>query len=785
MTPTRARVLFEWIAVHPRAVLAATLLPTLAAASFVPTLVKDTRNEAFMPATHPAVVYREYVKDVFGLTDPVVIAVVNDSSNGGIFNPATLRLVAWLTDRMRETAGIDPERVTSLATEKSIRGTQTEMLVEPFLDEPPITVAAAERVRRDVMRMELYRGSLVSEDGTATAITGELIDSHRDAESVYAAISELIQRASTNGERLYVAGEGAASAYLGRYIDRDAQRLNPLAALVIVSVLWIAHRTVRGVLLPLVVVAGALAVSLGTMAGAGIPFFVVTSALPVILIGIAICDSIHILGRYYEILAEAPDKSHQEVVVETMCEMWRPVLITSLTSIGGFLALSVASFSPPMRAFGIFASIGVLAALLLSLLAVPAGLVLRRAKESPAFRHRGVGASPDTFGAFVLRLGAVVRGHPGAVLVAAGAVASVAGLYATAVTLDDERIRYFQPGEPIREAIIEIDRRLAGTSYLDIVVEADRVDGLLDPENLRRVQELQTFVAGLPHVKTTTSIVDYLEEMSRAMNEDRADAKQLPRSEELIAQYLLLHSASADPADLEEVIDYDYRLANLRVTLERGRWSDFNRVVRATEPYIAQAFPDDSLQVHLAGPANVSHHRAMELARSHPLGVGLAFAAVAGITAILFHSLSAGLLALVPVCLAVLMVYGLMGGLDIWLGSGTSMTSAIAVGLSIDFSVHVLNRLQAIRRGPALDAARGMDELFLSTGRALLFNLAAILLGFGVLALSSVPSLRDFGLLVVVCVGASFLASLTVVPALILMARPSWIGFRARAETSS
>jgi predicted RND superfamily exporter protein len=154
---------------------------------------------------------------------------------------------------------------------------------------------------------------------------------------------------------------------------------------------------------------------------------------------------------------------------------------------------------------------------------------------------------------------------------------------------------------------------------------------------------------------------------------------------------------------------------------------------------------------------------------SHPLGVVVAFASVLGMTVFGFRSLLLGLLSLVPVVLAVLMVYALMGGLDIWLGSGTGMTTSIAVGLAVDFAIHMIDRIRTLMREEGLDAREALRVLYPSTGRALFFNLAALLLGFGVLVFSAVPSLMQFGLLVVVCVVAAFIGSLTIIPAMLLL----------------
>jgi predicted RND superfamily exporter protein len=67
------------------------------------------------------------------------------------------------------------------------------------------------------------------------------------------------------------------------------------------------------------------------------------------------------------------------------------------------------------------------------------------------------------------------------------------------------------------------------------------------------------------------------------------------------------------------------------------------------------------------------------------------------------------------------------------------------------------------------------SELFSTTGRALTFDLAAVLLGFGVLLLSDVPPLVRFGVLIAASVITSFIATVLLLPALVCLTRPRFL----------
>lgn len=769
---TRAGRVFWALCGRPWPVIVAGVLIIAGSAAFIPRLTKDTSNEAFMPPGHPAVVNRDRVKETFGLADPIVIAVLRDAP-GGVFNAGSLQLVAWLTEQVREIPGVDVDRVTSLATEKNITGTADALHIEEFFEDPPRTDAEARRIGEAVMALELYRGKLVARDGSATLIVAELLDPTW-AQSAYERMLELVAEAPIRDEQVHIAGEGASNGYIGAYIDSDSRRLIPTTGLLIAGMLWLAYRSQRGVWLPMLAALGSVTVAMGTMAAVGVPFYVITSALAAILIAIAVCDGLHLLGHYYRTVALRPEASRRELVTRTMLSMWVPVAITTLTTVAGFMSMGLTTFMPPVWAFGVFASLGLVAALVFSLGVIPAVLALLAPRPSRALRGAHGAPANDAVTRLMSALGRWIVRRPVLTLMLAGILGGVAVVGAAGLEVNDERIRYFRPSEPIFQADRAINRVFDGTNYLDVMVEADRPDALLEPKNLRRMEALQRFLETLPYVRGSSSIVDRVKLMNQAMNENRAEAYAIPEDERLVAQLFLLYSASSEPDDFGHLVDPEYQRASIRVAMSRGRWTDFEHVMEEARRYLRETFDDGEVRAVLAGRASLAYHWAAELRASHPLGIAWSFALVWLLTSCIFRSALGGMLAIVPVALAVLLIYAVMGHMGIWLSAGTSMTAAIAIGLAIDFSVHALSRIrESSRQGEQLEKA--IVAMLGSTGRALFWNFAAILLGFSVLILAKVPSLTHFGLLVATCVTASFLGSVTLLPALIVLTRPAFL----------
>lgn len=778
---SRAERFFLHITTHPRKYLALGLIFIVVCSAFLTQLRIDPKAESFLPPDSPALIYRDKVEDIFGLTDPMVIAVQSEAETG-VFNPGTLQLVEKLTEQLEQIPEINSNRIISLATEDDIFGTSEGMAIEPFFEEAPRTQRDADKVREKVLDFPLYVGSLVSADTSMTLVVAEIYD-EADAPAVYEALLELSSNAELEAyEKLYVAGDGAVSGYLISYIFADANRLVPISVVIITLLCIFAFRTVQGVVIPTIVIVAATSAAVGIMSAFGDPIYVITTSMPILLVGIAVADSIHILSEYYEQRGKHPELNQQQLVVRALLKMWRPVLLTTLTSMIGFLGVYASSYMPPMQSFGLYSMLGLGVAGVFSLIVVPATQMLFKAKPSPMFTSKEEEFKEDFFAGFMAIAGRWVLGNHLTVL-ALAAVVVVTGIWgASRLEINESWIDNFRKSELISKADAAINASMDGSNNLDVVIETPTIEDLFLLENLKKIEALQAYIETLEQVGGSTSIVDYLKQMNRSLNYDDNNYYSLPDNELLIPQYFLLYSASGDPSEFEEEIDYDYRLALVRAQLKSGRFQEFKPVVDSIQHYIDSEFNSDSISASLSGRVYVDYEWLINLLGTHFIGVAFALILVWLVASLSFRSVYIGSLAVVPVLLSTLAVYAFMGLSGITLAVGTTMTVAIALGIGIDFAIHTLDRIKLLikEQGYAPDLA--LEMLYPSTGRALLFNFFAVFIGFGVLGLSYVPPLAKLGILIAFAVLISFVSSMTVLPALIKALKPSALGFAKNDE---
>lgn len=743
-----------WLVRHPRAALVGGFGALVVFSTPLADLKINTHADAFIAPTNPALTYKNYVKSSFGLDDPIVVAL--EHGDGMVSQPGIAELVR-LTDAIRRVDNVDPDAVVSLATEAFVHTDADGVLITDFaeLDTPEAYDAAIERFPPVV-------GQLVSENRQMMLIIVELIDQNLAADT-YQQIRALASESAVRlpGLEAHVAGQAAVSAYLSQYIDDDARRVLPLTALVIVLVIWLAFRSWRAVVIAMAVVAGTLVVTFGSMAAFGVPVYLITNGLAAILIGIAVADAVHILNHFRSTRAVSADAVLEDVILKTMRDMWLPISLTTLTTIAGFAGVYLGSHMPPMEAFGLFAMLGVAAAYLFTLCWVPAFLALlpleARGNLDPVSKVDSVPA----------RLAELGCRRSGRVLSVTSLVLLVSVAGASAIVLNESLISHFDSDEPIVTADAAINDSMAGTNLLDIVVSSDESGGLLNPDVVEELHRLRDYVLTLPSVGGATLFTDLLVELDDAIRVD--DATLLDTSAG-VAQLLLLQGALGDPTDNTKQIDSTHSNALLRVHLKSGMHSDTEIVIEAVQSYVAKN-ARGPYSVNLSGRVVLNNHWVRGIAQSHVQSVVISSVLLVVVASVLLRSIALGALTLATVFASVVCVYAVMGFSGVWLNAGTSMFAAIALGLGIDFAIHLISavRKQDAGHGRAASIRLGVAQC----GPALVTNGLALTLGFAVVAVSHVPQIKEFGLLTSAAVFGALLGALVFLPAALSKVLPN------------
>lgn len=752
----RARAFTE-ISSRPSTALLLSLVLILAFGLGIRGVVKDPSVDAFVPADHPAAQARALATDLFGVEDPIVVGLVAPQGTSA-FTPTALEALRRIEAQVRLLPNVKKHDLISLVSESAVQGDNGDLLVEPILAEGLVTESTAQLAFERLNAMPMMAGLLASTNGDTLTMIVPVVDSNA-AGDTYQQIHALVAAETPAPYQGLVTGVASMNGRLAEMVNEDTGFFIPVAVLMALLILYIALRRMKALVGPLLVIAGSAAIAIGLMGWLDARYYLITTALPVIIMAIAIADSLHISLMYLRERERHPELTSAEAVQRALDHTFVPVSLTSITTVCGFAGLALGSPMQPISEFGWFAACGVLAAWLLSLTLLPAALVLTDLKP----KQGGTIAKASKLDGLVMQITRQSFAHPWIYCAAVAACLALFASLATDARFDYERQRYFQPHEDVRLSDATLNSRLAGLNFLDVVVTSPAPAGLLDPSAIRAIAELKTQLLQQPLVAKVTGIDEYISLLHSVLTD--APVGALPAKLQAPAQYLLLYEASGDPGDFKEEIDYDYQNALIRAQLTTDRYSKTHPTVAQFEMIAHQWSQKTGLQAAVSGRVAVNAGWMDLLAASHFQSLGLALLLVFAASLCVFRSVWAASLTLVPVLTGVLFTYAAMGFFNVDIAPATSMTAAIATGLGVDFAIHLLAEL---RRAQA-EGSRGINAFhgrYALVARACIFSAVALGCALAVICLSATPPLRWFGGLVAAASIGSLVGAILILPAL-------------------
>ncbi|MHC4705245.1 MAG: MMPL family transporter, partial [Planctomycetota bacterium] len=200
-----------------------------------------------------------------------------------------------------------------------------------------------------------------------------------------------------------------------------------------------------------------------------------SSMIPIFLMPIAVVDSVHILSEFFDLYKK--EKGRRGTIMEVMSNLFVPMLYTSLTSAAGFASLALTPI-PPVQVFGVFVAVGIMLAWLFTVTFVPAYVMMISEKSLENFGHEAHHVDkPSRLSRLLERAGRFTYNRAKAILVVLLAVGAIAVYGITRININDNPVKWFSKGHPIRQADIELNKHFGGTYMAYLVLDANESRG--------------------------------------------------------------------------------------------------------------------------------------------------------------------------------------------------------------------------------------------------------------------------------------------------------------------
>lgn len=757
---------------QPKLVLGIILLITIWFGTQIPSVRMYSDFADQLPQSHPYIQLHNEIKDNFGGANVIVVAV--EVEEGDIFNNDTLKLLHEVTQAVDSLPGINHNLVSSFTHRTTRQVWLTEMgniNSDPYYkpQDPPLTEAMFDQLRKDIVANPRVYGPLVSPDMKTGLVKAQLNEGELDYEETFEQLQALRTQFATDGVNIYAAGQPVLVGWAYFYKDQIFQIL-AFTALIMLALLIFHFRSLYGVLVPLAGVTISTIWGIGIISMFGYNLDPLGLVIPFLISARAMSHGIQLVERYY---AELSD--HEEPTIaarKTFENLFRPGSLGVVSDAIGLLLIAIGSI-PLNTKLAHYSSLWALCIIITVLLAVPLLLsILPKPKET--------GLKKNLLRSVAREFSNVVVAHPKQILITS-VVLVTSGLYlASKVTIGEA-----EPGSPIlyqdhdyNISSKAINDSFPGSEELYIVAEHTDEGGIKRPEVLLALEDLERHMMLDPEVGGAKGVPDLIKQVNRLLHNNDPRWQQIPKDEGYVGGLMFTYMASSPiPGALKEFTDPAARVANLVFFYKDHQGETIRRAIHTAKQWIADNEGKvKGLTIRLAG-GTIGVTAAMNEAafdtnkKVLPLVFGLIFLSVM----LFYSSFQSGLMMLIAMLFATTLTYAYMGLVGVGININTVPIIAVGVGVGIDYSIYMMDRVreEMIKSDQLLIAVR---DALRTTGLAISFTAITLIAGIVMwIFLSDLRFQADAAILLSVMVILNGLAAMWLVPAWILTFKPAFI----------
>ena len=596
-------------------------------------------------------------------------------------------------------------------------------------------------------------------------------------------IRDVIKKYKKNAS-MFLGGVPMITSDMTDFIAQDIKKFGIGVFIFLVLILSVIFKSARWVFIPLFGCIISVIFVSGLAGYIDWRITVISSNFAAILLIITMSMTIHLAVRYRELTAKNLNLEKKEIVAETIHYMFIPCVYTSLTTIVAFMSLVVSGIRPVID-FGHMMTVGISSAFIITFIVFPTILMILP-NENITEKNDITKNITNKFAIFSIQ-------NYGKIIISAFLILIISIFGISKIKVENRFIDYFHEDTEIHQGMLEIDKKLGGTTPFDIIIdkplasddkiivdddfEIDELSELLGDEE----EEIKGYWLSNPKFKEIVKIHNYLDsqpetgkvlsiatlyKLAIGLNNDeplsdlQVGAIKSSLSEE-VRKVLLDPYLSQDETQTRitlRIIDSDKNL-NRKEFIER------------VENFLSEEMQYPKERFNTTNMLVLYNNMLQSLFSSQIQTIGFVFISIMLMFTILFRSFYLAILAIVPNILPATLVLGFMGLKSIPLDLMTITIAAISVGIAVDNTIHYIIRFKR-EFSQNKNYSKSIKVCHGSIGKAMYYTSSIIIIGFSILSLSNFIPTIYFGLLTGLAMLAALIASLTLLPALLMIFKP-------------
>lgn len=627
---------------------------------------------------------------------------------------------------------------------------------------------------------------LVGKDHTTSCTILRLSDAgNSDRVATLRAILHATDQLGISREAVRVGGEVVFNAVIDIESHAAIDRLTGLSGLAAIVLAFLSLRSIRLTIMVFVTSLYAAGFAYAAVHYTGGQVNLVLVVMPVLVYVTAISGCIHLANYYTDSL-----RTHglRGAATRAIRSAWVPCLLAAATTAVGLISLSV-SHIQPVRSFGIYGAVGVMASLLFLFLLLPVlfeRYPMRRLVDAEGQPLAHAAKTERRTARWLRHLAhGILRQHRLLVVIFTVILAiGAGGILFTQTSV--KTARFFPKEHKLVTDMKWLEDHIGPLVPIEVIIDFDnRVNKLTMFERLELVADVQMKLTAMDHVGGTISPATWapaVEPADKKPTPERGKPKTNPFAIVGEVRRKLLNAAME--ANRQFFVDQHYlssppKQPGKEPPIERwritGRFEAFNElaydlvladVSQRIQSHLASLPPATSAGVStvFTGAVPLVHAAQQELLNGLFQSFIMAFVLIGATMAVLLRGVRAGLVSMLPNIFPAIAIFGTMGWLGFVVDVGAMLTASVAMGIAVDGTLHYLTWFKrALAQGMTKDQA--LADAYVHCAGALVQTTAITGLSMLVFFLTDFQPVAQFGLLMCLMLVAALIGSMALLPA--------------------
>lgn len=709
------------------------------------------------------VVYHQFL-DTYGEDGRAIfIGMVEDN----LFDLPNFQDYYDLNENIRQINGVTEclsvTRVYNIVKNDSIKKFQLSQVV----GRRPESQKEVDSIKSVIESLAMYDGLLFNTETHSTMMLVTLDDEHANSnlrKETTDALSILLNDYSTrHGIEMHISGMPYIREVTTQKMVKEIVGFTFLSIVVAGLILYLFFRSWRPLVSVMAIVLISVVYMFGIMALLDFDVTILTGVLPPLLIIIGVENSIFMLNKYHREFEVCHDKI--QALKNVIVRIGPANLLTNTTT-----AVSFASFIITRNAllvpFGILASICIMLTYVMTMVLLPTFFSYQKKPEGKMVNYMNnprINYIMDKISVFVL-------GKKRVIFAVLAVLMLVCVIGATRITTSGRVVDDIAKSDKLYKDIMFFEKNVGGVMPFEISIDTRKPKGIMNAQFIRKVQQLEDTLALYPEFSEPLSIAEVVKFARQGFYNGKREQFKIPSNNEFgfIMKYMPETKGGEMPAIVTQYMDKEMQCTRVSVQMANVTTPEIDAISRSLKPQIDQIFPKEKYDVVMTGSAMVTLQGTNYLIVNLSHSLFLAFIVIALLMAVTFHKFKMVIISLIPNLIPLLFTAGVMGFCGIPLKMSTILVFSIALGISVDNTIHYLARYRLQMKMNDNDIKKSVMAAIQETGPSMIYSASILICGFLIFAFSSFGGTKIVGFLVPFTLLVALITNILVLPALVL-----------------